>query len=134
MMGRIRGFLVLLSLYCLVYDFYLWGGLSATTGVGRRLREEAQLDSPLAATYMFVGRKAVETLGMKASAVDFAAKRFPSIVADPDSIDRMPVTRVKAAQPAWASLCYAMGPFGLVLSWVLHVLREKQIRSFGTRD
>jgi len=131
---KIPGYLVLLSLFCFVYNCYLWGGLSATPGVGRRLTQEAHLDSPLAATYLFVGRQAINSLGMKASAADFAAKRFPDIVADPESIDRMPVERVKAAQSVWASFSYLMAPFGLVLSWVLHVVLPKQIRSFGTRD
>ena len=134
MIGKyIRACVLLLSLWCWAYDFYLWGGLDATPQVGKPLMAEASVGSPLAATYMFVGRKLVAAMNWRKEAVDFAARHFPDVVADPSQLQYMPVQRVVAAQGFWDAFAYRMAPGGLVLSLVLHLLRQKQIRSFGTR-
>ena len=134
-MGKfIRGIVIAMTIWCWIYDFYLWGGLDATPHVGPRLIKEAATGSPLAATYMFVGRQLVGSLGKRGEAVDFAARHFPDLAKDPEQLDVMGVQRVLAAQGFWDAFAYRMAPGGLVLSLVLHLLRQKQIRSFGVRD
>ncbi len=116
------------------YDLYLWGGLAVTPTVGKQLREQASVQSPLAATYLFLGRHAVDAAGMSGRAADFAAGKFPTQIADQESAPQLIVARFLAAQRATGTLAYYGAPILLLLSMVLHVRRPRQIRSFGTKD
>ena len=127
---KIRIFFWLLTAICFGYNFYLWGGLEATPVVGRALMREAPF-SPLAATYMFLGRKINGTIGQREEAVEFAARQFPELVGHPEELRNMAVRRVLAAQSTPGTLCYYGAPILLVLSFVLHALRQKPIRSLG---
>ena len=129
----IRNALLLVSAWCFVYDCYLWGGLYATPQVGRLIMREASTNSPLAAIYMFVGGKSLALLGKTRDAVDYAAGKFPEQVKDPRSLEYMPVFRIKHAQSFWGSNAYYLAPGALVLFFLLHLTRQRQIRSFGTR-
>ena len=76
-MGKyVRGVLWGLFFLFLGIDLYAWGGLAITPGVGKQVREQASLRSPLAASYMFAGRKTIEALGRQDQAVAYAAKHF----------------------------------------------------------
>lgn len=133
-MGKyVRMLFWLLSGYFLAYDLYLWGGLAVTPVVGKQLRERASLDSPIAATYLFLGGQAVDALGKSAQAMDFAARRFASQIADDTSTPLTIVPRFLSAQSAAGALAYYGAPFLLVLSLVLHARRPKRIRSFGQK-
>ena len=55
----------------------------------------------------------------------------PEFTSQPDLVRTLAVRRFVSAQGAWASLCYYLAPVLLVLSFVLHALRQKQVRSFG---
>jgi hypothetical protein len=131
---KIRAFLWVLTAICFAYDFYLWGGLRNTPLIGAQLMEEAPFDSPLAATYMFIGNKVVGTLGRRDEASEFAARRFPELVADPAEVEHLAVRRFLSAQNLWGTLCYYLAPILLALSLVLHVMRQKRIRSLGAPD
>ena len=131
---QVRIVLILVSLWCLAYDCYLWGGLYSTPIIGPRMMSEARLESPIAATYMFVGRQTIDVLGKRSDAAAFAAKRFPSLVSDPDRVSYMLVRRFRAAQSYWGAIAYTLAWAGLVLSFLLHFFRERRIRSFGVRD
>jgi hypothetical protein len=131
-MGRkVRVFFWLLTAFCFGYDFYLWGGLERTPLVGRELMKEAPFQSPLAATYMFLGQKVNGTLGREDQARAFAAARFPELVAHPEQLQFIGVRRFLDAQSLAGSLAYYGAPLLLVLSLVLHVRRQKPIRSLG---
>jgi hypothetical protein len=131
-MGRkIRTLFWLLAGLFLAYDLYLWGGLALNPTVGQPLRAQASLQSPLAASYLFLGRHAVNAVGRETQAVEFAAKRFPDQIADRESLPQSILSRFLAAQSATGSLAYYGAPFLLVLSLVLHARRQKPIRSFG---
>ena len=128
---RIRLLFWLLTAICFAYNFYLWGGLEATPVIGRSLMREAPFQSPLAATYMFLGRKINKTIGRRQEAQEFAARRFPELIAHPELVQNLAVSRFLAAQSTPGTLCYYGAPILLVLSFVLHARRQKPIRSLG---
>ena len=134
-MGKFaRGFCWLLAFWCLAFNLYTWGGLAVTPTIGKHLRQQASMHSPLAATYLFAGGKAVDAAGQSRKAMDHAARRFPAQVADLESPRQTIVERFVSAQSASARLAYYGAPWFLVLSLVLHARRPKRIRSFGVRD
>ncbi|MEO7251141.1 MAG: hypothetical protein ABIW30_00860, partial [Arenimonas sp.] len=97
------------------------------------LIDRASVQSPLAATYLFLGRAAVNAAGRSAPAMAFAAERFPEQVADSESSRQLILTRFLAAQKAGGTLAYYGAPLLLLLSLFLHARRPKQIRSFGQK-
>ena len=134
-MGKmIRALIWLLAGLFLAYDLYLWGGLAVTPVIGSKLREQASVQSPIAASYLFLGRHAVNAAGRARPAMEFAAKRFPAQVADTGVSRETILGHFLSAQSAAGSLAYYGAPLLLVLSLVLHARRPKQIRSFGRRD
>ena len=130
---RVRAIFWVLTAICFSYDLYLWGGLKATPRVGVLLMREARVTAPLAATYMALGEKMNSVLRLTDNAKKFAERHFPQIVAQPEQLESLAVTRVLAAQRGWGSFCYRMFPVLLVLSLLLHWWRQKPIRSFGTK-
>ena len=133
-MGKtIRGLFWILTGWFFAYDIYLWGGLAITPTIGKQLREQASVNSPLAATYLFLGRHAVGAAGMSGRATDYAAREFREEVADTQSAPQLIVARFLAAQSASGRLAYYGAPILLVLSMLLHIRRQKPIRSFGTK-
>jgi hypothetical protein len=126
-----RAIIWLLTALFFAYNFYLWGGLAITPAVGKPLRDMASLTSPIAATYLFVGRYAVDTAGVQDKAVAFAAERFPTLAGGDDGDPLLIVSHFLSAQSLGGSILYYGAPILLLLSLVLHVRREKQIRSFG---
>jgi hypothetical protein len=132
MAGKVtRALFWLLTALFFAYNFYLWGGLAVTPTYGKQLREMASLQSPIAAAYLFIGSKLVDAAGQSDEAMKFAAERFPSVLSDTESSPLTIVPRVLAAQSASGTLFYYGAPILLVLSFVLHARRPKQIRSFG---
>lgn len=129
----VRAMFWLLTAWCFAYDLYLWGGLAVTPRIGIELRDQASLQSPLAATYLLLGRVAVDAAGRSAQAMAFAAERFPEQVADLESSRQMILTRFLSAQKAAGILAYYGAPSLLLLSLFLHARRPKQIRSFGRK-
>ena len=134
-MGKwIRGVVWLVTAWMLAQNLYLWGGLALTPSIGKQLREQANVQSPLVATYAFLGRQLLAATGQRDRAVAHASARFPDQVADTDSPPETVVPRFLAAQSAGEARDHYGAPFMLVLSLVLHARRQKPIRSFGVRD
>jgi hypothetical protein len=134
-MGKsIRRLLWLLGGLFLAYNLYLWGGLAVTPKVGLQLREQASLQSPIAAGYLFLGRHAVVAAGLADQATAFAARKFPAEIADQENAPELIVQRFLAAQSGTGRLAYYGAPFLLLLSLALHATRQKPIRSFGVKD
>jgi hypothetical protein len=129
----VRTLFWLLTALFFAYNLFLWGGLAVTPTYGQQLRDTSVPSSPLAATYLFVGRYAVNTAGKADAAMRFAAKRFPEPLADTKSSPLTVVSRFLSAQSATGTLIYYGAPLLLLLSVVLHVRRQKPIRSFGGR-
>jgi len=128
-----RPALWLFTAYLFWHDFYLWGGLRNLRGVGNNLVKEAKFETPLASGYMFVGGQLVGLLGMNEKAQEYAARYVPEFIEHPEKLEYMAVAQVLDAQGAWNRFCYRFAPIGLVLSFVAHWLRQKQIRSFGSK-
>ena len=101
--------------------------------VGERLRREAIFESPIAASYLFFGRKLVDTASRQDESMAFAAKRFPQLIPGDGEPNRISVRGFLAAQSASGTLMYYGAPLLLLLSLVLHATRQKPIRSFGTK-
>lgn len=134
-MGKwVRAVAWIVSFWMLSQAVYLWGGLALTPVVGKQLREQAKLQSPLAATYLFLGRLALPAMGLEERARAHAAERFSRQIADADSPPETVVVRFQSAQSAGERLDHVGGPLMLLLSLVLHARRQKPIRSFGVRD
>lgn len=134
-MGRwVRAAGWILMFWFLAYNLYTWGGLAVTPTIGKQLREQASLQSPLAASYLFFGRHAVASSGLAERAMLHAQSQFPEQIADTESSRQLVLTRFLAAQSAAGRLAYYGAPLLLVLSLVLHVRRPRQVRSFGRRD
>jgi hypothetical protein len=131
--SKIRAVLWLLLFVFAAFDLHMWGGLAVTPVVGKALREQATVRSPIAATYLYAGRKTVDSLGRAEAAMAFAARHVRAgVLADPGPPEAV-VQRVLAAQSATSSLCYYGAPILLVLSLALHFGRQKPIRSLGAR-
>ena len=130
---KVRAFFWVLMAIFFANDFYLWGGLKLTPKVGETLTREASFDAPLAATYLVIGEKVVSSLGRSDAAREHAAKRFPEVVAHPEMLETFAVPKVLRAQGPWDKLCYYLAPLLLLLSLVLHTVRQKKIRSLGTK-
>jgi hypothetical protein len=117
----------------LVHDLNAWGGLAITPDFGTGLRAQASLRSPLAASYLYAGRKASEALHRRDASVAYAAKHFRpelfTVQGPPETL----VQRTLAAQSAFGTLSYYGAPLLLLLSLALHGTRQKQVRSFGNR-
>ena len=134
-MGKwLRGLVWLVAFWMRGQNLYLWGGLALTPVVGKQLREQAKLQSPLTATYMFLGRHLLPAVGLQARAVRHVASRFPRQIADTESPPQTAVARFTSAQSAGEKLDHYGAPLLLVLSMVLHARRQKPIRSLGARD
>ena len=123
----------LLTAMMFAYNFYIWGGL-ATTPLGGKLRHQASINSPLAATYLVVGRHLVSVTGNARSANDAAHKAFYALLAGPEPSRHLLVESALAAQSDKARLTYSGAPLLLLLSLALHVTRQKQVRSWGKRS
>ena len=134
-MGKwLRGLVWLVTFWMLGQNLYLWGGLALTPGVGKQLREQAKLQSPLAATYIFLGRHLLPAVRLDERAIRHVASRFPRQIADTESPPQTAVARFTSAQSAGEKLDHYGAPLMLVLSLVLHARRQKPIRSLGARD
>ena len=133
-MKYVRIFFWLMTAVCFGYTFYLWGGIRDTPHIGNQLMKDAPKESFLATTYMVIGSKANGTTGQTSNAVAHVAKKFPKLIAsEPAQLATLQVDDFKAAQGTWASFAYAGGPLLLVLSLVLHWMREKKVRTFGMK-
>ncbi len=134
-MGRkIRAVLWVIAFWMLAADVYTWGGLALTPSIGKQLREQASVQSPLAATYLFLGRLAVHASGLDDRARARVAQRYSQEITDIDGPPETVVLRFLSAQSASDRLAYYGAPLLFVLSLVLHARRQKPIRSFGMRN
>lgn len=132
--SKVRGVLWVLAFWLLALDLYTWGGLALTPTIGKQLRQQASLQSPIAATYLFLGRHAVHSAGLDDRARARAADRFPLQVADTSGAPETVLLRFLSAQSGSDRFAYYGSPILFVLSLVLHARRQKPIRSFGVRD
>ena len=135
-MGKwVRGVVWLLAFWMLAKDLWLWGGLGLSPVVGRQLSEQARMQSPLVATYLFLGKQLLPAAQLEDRAIAATARRFSRELAD--AVDAPPqtvVTRFVSAQSAGERLDHVGAPLLLLLSLVLHARRQKPIRSLGVRD
>ena len=113
------------------YDLWLWGGLALTPKIGDRLREQASMQSPIAATYLYLGRKTIDLAGQGAAASAFAEARFNTVYPRLENDRYTALDRLLDAQTAMGSFAYYGAPLLLLLCLAQQALRPRQIRSFG---
>ena len=121
-----------LGLLLMAHNLYLWGGVAVTPQVGDRIMDQALMQSPVAATYLVLGKQSVDPIGIDASARDYAARQFSAVYPEVALDEHTALDRVLAAQSALLRTAYWAGPIFLLLSIVLQLLKPKPIRSFGT--
>ena len=134
MASKGRAVIWLLAFWLLAVDLYTWGGLALTPSIGKQLRDQASVQSPIAATYLLLGRLAVHGVGMDDRARARVAQRYSEEVAVIDGPAETVVLRFLSAQSGMDRVAYYGAPLLLVLSLVLHTRRQKAIRSFGARN
>ena len=132
--GRwIRACCWLLTGIFFAYDLFAWGGLGLTPKLGEQLRQDANLHSPLAATYLAVGGFVVEKVNRVDLAREFAARRFPTMSSADETDRRHVLEAALAAQLPFGTYSYYGAPLLGLLSLALYLRRQKPIRSFGGR-
>jgi hypothetical protein len=129
--NRLRTCTWLLAGFFFTYDLFAWGGLACVPKLGEQLQHDANLHSPLAATYLAVGGFVVEKAGRVDQARAFANRRFPTMPTAGETDRRHAVGDALAAQLSFGALAYYAAPLLGLLSLLLHIGREKPIRSFG---
>ena len=132
--ARLRASCWLLAGLFFAYDLFAWGGLALVPKLGDQLRHDADLHSPLAATYLAAGRFVVLKAGQGEKARLFAENRFPGMPLPGETDQRHALSEVLTAQKSFGTLAYYGAPLLGLLSLALHVSRQKPIRSFGRRD
>ena len=112
-MGKwLRGVVWLVAFWMLAQNLALWGGLALTPVIGKQLREQASVQSPLAATYLFLGRHVLPPLGLEAWAVRRVGVRFepqtptPTALPPPWSRGSWPRNRPANGSTTSARPCY----------------------------
>ena len=129
--GKLRAVCWLLTGIFFVYDLYAWGGLALTPKIGEQVRHDAGLHAPIAATYLGLGSIAVEKLGRTESARRFAAEKFPNMPTAGQTDRRHALSEALTAQTSFGALAYYGAPLLGLLSLMLHMTRQKPLRSFG---
>ena len=132
--ARLRAACWLLAGLFFAYDLFAWGGLALVPKLGDQLRHDADLHSPLAATYLAAGRFVVSRAGLEAKASRFSESRFPGMPTPGETDQRHALSEALTAQNSFGALAYYGAPLLGLLSLALHVGRPKPIRSFGRRD
>ena len=132
--SKVRGAIWVLAFWLLATDLYTWGGLALTPTIGKQLREQASVQSPLAASYLFLGRHAVHLASLDDRARAHVADRYPMQIGQSDGPPETIFLRFLSAQSGSDRVAYYGAPVLLLLSLVLHARRQKPIRSFGVRD
>ena len=94
-MGKwLRAACWVLTFWFLAYNLYTWGGLAVTPTIGKQLREQSSLQSPIAASYLFLGRHAVASTASRTRRAPVRARAVPGAgrghreqpPADPDPV------------------------------------------------
>jgi hypothetical protein len=132
--SKVRAVCWLLAAVFFAYDLFAWGGLALVPKLGEQLQHDADLHSPLAATYLAAGRFVVVKTGQAESARRFAESRFPGMPTPGETDRRHALSEVLTAQKSFGTLAYYGAPLLGLLSLMLQVTRQKPIRSFGRRD
>ena len=131
--SKLRAVCWLLAGFFFAYDLFAWGGLALVPKLGEQLQHDADMHSPLAATYLTAGRFIVEKAGQAENARRFAVRRFPTLPAADETDRRHALSEVLTAQKPFGVLAYYGAPILGLLSLALHLTRQKPIRSFGRR-
>ncbi len=132
--AKLRAICWLLAGLCFAYDLFAWGGLALVPRLGDQLRHDADLHSPLAATYLVAGRFIVLKADLGEKARRFAEDHFPGMPTPGETDQRHALSEALTAQKSFGTLAYYGAPLLGLLSLALHVGRPKPIRSFGRRD
>jgi hypothetical protein len=122
-----------LGLLMLLSQLYYWGGIAHSPVVGAIAKERAKFSSPLMASYIFLGHRAVGLFGVADSAVesvkaqtDLLAQILP---ANPNVAPR----ELHKAMPDSKLPGYYLSPILLLLAAFLQLRKPKQISTFARR-
>jgi hypothetical protein len=127
----------LLFLASLVFNLLTWGPLSQVPKAGEPLAQRAGLDSPLAWTYLKLGRGITQLVGMPQFQVDAVTEAFnPALekgMAEPDRA----VSYVLAERSSFRSVVLQWSHYGcpvFLALWILFTLfRSDRLNTYNAR-
>ena len=117
-----------------LHNFFFWGGLAGTPGIGMRLDIQSQrmISDIGVAFYAQSGRDMMNFIA------PVAARNYARSTMGPEVVDEIAASpynipqKVRAAMPWQASLTYYGAPLMLLVALLLYWLRPKPLRSFGS--
>src|SRR5436190_20776703 len=95
---RFLPFCWVFGLLLLAHNLFLWGGVAVTPKVGDRIMNQASLQSPVAWTYLALGKQTVNPFGLDKAAVDYAAGHFSAVYPDVATDEHTALDRLLTAQ------------------------------------
>ena len=132
MMRRLRWYALfgILFLICLAVDATAFGALAGETRIGAMIADSARVESPLAHTYIVIGRPLValspiwEKTGRDMADAAFGTS-YPAILATPDAAITLLFAQSYGVAHAWLLLTYWGAPLFLLLTIIAWLLRTR---------
>ena len=136
---RVRAYLVFggLFLFCLIIDVACFGALVNEPGVGPAVAASARAQSPLAHTYIVIGRplaRALPPLQACGQALADTAwgDAYPAIMATPEAASDLVFSESRGPVRALCMLFYWLAPALLVLTIAAWLLRTRHTHLIKT--
>ena len=133
MRNRLHVILGVLFVLALLFDVYLWGGLSKTPSMGGIVSDASAREVSLAGIYVPIGQQLLDLTGLGRSASEFAQQAFakvePRLLANPAAAMEILVSDM----PTGVRFAYHGAPLLLLAFLVAFWRRPRVVRSMGTR-
>ncbi len=123
-------------LLTLAYNGWHWGSSAQLKDIGPIIAESAAGEAPLVQTYTFLGRTAIDLLGLQASALTAAEATFgparEKLLETPELAMETLFEGNFSSDQAWLKHTHWLCPLFLVLFVIGWLLRPKQIQTIRT--
>ena len=133
MQGKLHVVLGVLFVLALLYDLYVWGGLSKTPTMGPIVTDATGRELSLAMAYVPAGAALLDLAGVGRGAASFAQEQFAPLEARLVANPPTAVETLARDMPATASLAYYGAPVLLVAFALAYWRRPRVLRSMNSR-
>ena len=134
MQGKLHVVLGLLFVLALLFDLYLWGGLSKTPTMGPIVTDATTRELSLAMAYAPTGAALLDLAGLGRGAAEFAQAQFAPIEARVVANPAAAMETLVRDMPWLASLAYYGAPILLVAFLLAYWRRPRVLRSMQRRS